>query len=398
MGKPEKSLSFLGAAETVTGSRFLIEVDGKRALIDCGLFQGYKSLRLRNWKDFPVPADTVDVVLLTHAHLDHSGYVPALVRSGFRGAVLATPGTAELCETLWRDSAHLLEEEAERANRKGYTKHSPAKPIYDQRDVERALQQIVRVEFDELVDLFPGVHAKFLPAGHILGASQIRVNVHGQTIHFTGDLGRSDDPMMLAPAAYEGSDILVTESTYGNRNHPEVDPGQELGAPLSRVLNRGGTLIIPAFAIGRSQALLLHIWRLMNEGTIPKVPIYLNSPMAQSATTSYHKYQSEHRINDEEFNAMYSFAKMVRTVEQSKALNLDRNAKIIVAASGMMSGGRVLHHVAAFGGDPNNAIILTGYQAGGTRGRKLQEGADTLRIFGRDIPINAEVIVTVCPC
>jgi metallo-beta-lactamase family protein len=265
MSRPENTLQFLGAAETVTGSRFLIEAGDKRILVDCGLFQGYKNLRLRNWKPFPVPPNSIDVVLLTHAHLDHSGYVPALVREGFKGDVLVTAGTAELCKTLWPDSAYLLEEEAERANRKGYTKHKPARPIYDSQDVVNALKQLRIVEFDETLELFESVTAQFIAAGHILGAAQVRVSVNGTTVHFTGDLGRDDDPLMLPPAAYPGSDILVVESTYGDRNHPEIDPEAELGEPLKRVLERGGTVVIPAFAIGRSQSLLLHIWHLMEK-------------------------------------------------------------------------------------------------------------------------------------
>lgn len=394
MNKPENSLQFLGAAETVTGSRFLIETAGKRILVDCGLFQGYKNLRLRNWHPFPVAPYSIDVILLTHAHLDHSGYVPALVREGFKGEILVTAGTAALVKILWPDSAYLLEEEAERANRKGYTKHKPAKPLYDQHDVERALKRMRIVKFGETVELPGGASAEFVPAGHILGAAQIRVTVAGTTVHFTGDLGREDDPLMIPPAAYEGSDILVTESTYGDRNHPKVDPEEELGPPLKRVLERGGTVVIPAFAVGRSQALLLHIWRLMNTGAIPRVPIYLNSPMARATTRSYEGFPEEHRVSAQEFDEMYSFANMVNSVEESKVLNQNRQAKVIIAASGMMTGGRVLHHIVAFGSDPNNAIILTGYQAGGTRGRKLQEGAETLRIFGFDVPILAEVINT----
>jgi len=391
MRRPENSLRFLGAAETVTGSRYLIEAGDKRILVDCGLFQGYKNLRERNWKDFPVPPDTIDVLVLTHAHLDHSGYIPALIAQGYRGEVLMTSGTQELVATLWPDSAHLLEEEAERANRKGYTKHSPAKPIYDIHDVERAMKKIRTFPFEKVIDIAPNVTLEFLPAGHILGAAQVRIKVNEQVIHFTGDLGRENDPLMRSPMKFPGSDILVTESTYGDKKHPEIDPEDELGEPLSRVLNRGGTVVIPAFAVGRTQALLLHVWRLMQSGRIPKVPIFVNSPMAQSATASYQKHEEEHRISPQEFDDIYSYAKMVRTVDESKELNLNRASKVIIAASGMMSGGRVLHHIVEFGDDPNNGIIITGYQAGGTRGRKLQEGATSLRIFGRDVPIRAEI-------
>lgn len=392
MRRPENSLQFLGATGTVTGSKYLIEAGGKRILVDCGLFQGYKELRLRNWEPFPVPPDTIDTVLLTHAHLDHSGYVPSLVRDGFRGKVVATTGTAELVSIMWPDSAHLLEEEAERANRKGYTKHHPAKPLYSIDDVNQALGQIRITEYDKVLDIAPGVTATFLPAGHILGASQLRLTVGEKTIHFTGDLGRQHDPLMKPPRPYQGSDILITESTYGDRDHPNIDPEKELGPAIGPVLERGGVVVIPAFAVGRTQGLLLHVWRLMDHGEIPRVPVYVNSPMAESATSMYHRHREEHRIDDSEFSSMYDVAHMVRTVEESKALNERHGPMIIIAASGMMTGGRVLHHVVAFGGDPKNAILIAGYQAGGTRGRLLAEGATSLRIFGHDVPIRAEVV------
>ena len=391
MRRPEKSLQFLGATGTVTGSRYLIESGGHRVLVDCGLFQGYKNLRERNWKDFPVPPDTIDAVILSHAHLDHSGYVPALVANGYRGPIFVTAGTQELLATLWPDSAHLLEEEAERANRKGYTKHAPARALYDINDVEQALSRLRTISFGKSVEVVAGVTFEFIHAGHILGAAQINLNVQGTTIHFTGDLGRDSDPLMRAPAPYQGSDLLITESTYGDTKHPEVESAKELEEPMRKVLSRGGTVVIPAFAVGRTQALLLHIWRLMKSGKIPKVPIYVNSPMAQRATMSYQKHQEEHRIPSEEFDEIYSYANMVQTVEESKELNQNTAAKVIIAASGMMSGGRVLHHIVEFGQDPNNGILITGYQAGGTRGRKLQDGATSLRIFGRDVPIRAEV-------
>lgn len=391
MDRPKNSLSFLGATETVTGSRYLIESNGKRILVDCGLFQGYKNLRLKNWQEFPVPPDTIDMVLITHAHLDHSGYVPALVKHGFRGQVLMSTGSAELCEIMWRDSAHLLEEEAERANRKGYTKHKPAKPLYNQDDVERALDLVRTVHFDKEVELASGIKAKFIHAGHILGAAQLQLTVNGKRIHFSGDMGRTNDPLLNPPAPLQECDILVTESTYGDRTHPNIDPELELKPILKEVLERGGTVVIPAFAVGRTQALMLHTYRLMQRGEIPTVPIFVNSPMAENVTAMYQRHQEEHRINLEEFEAMYSVAKMVHSVEESKELNDRKGAKIIIAASGMMTGGRVLHHVIAYGADPKNAIVISGYQAGGTRGRLLAEGEKTLRIFGKDVEIRAEV-------
>lgn len=392
MKRAQNSLSFLGGTETVTGSRYLIEAGDRRVLVDCGLFQGYKNLRLRNREDFPVPADTIDYILLTHAHLDHSGYVPAMLGQGFRGQILTTTGTAELLGIMWPDSAHLLEEEAELANRKGYSKHSPAKPLYNIADVERALDRVRTVKFGDKVNLAPNVTAEFTHAGHILGAAQLTVRVNETAVHFSGDLGRAKDAVMNAPASFAGSDILVVESTYGDKSHPDVNPEDELAASLKGVLEQGGTVVIPAFAVGRTQALMLHLWRLIDQGRLPKVPIFVNSPMAQNTTQMYYRHKEEHKVDLAEFEAMYSVATMVQTVEESKALNENSGAKIIISASGMMTGGRVLHHVKAFGSDPKNAIVITGYQAGGTRGRLLAEGATSLRIFGQDVPIAAQVI------
>ena len=392
MKRYENSLSFLGGTETVTGSRYLVEAGDKRFLVDCGLFQGYKNLRLRNREDFPVPADTIDYILLTHAHLDHSGYVAAMIRQGFKGQILTTMGTAELLSILWPDSAHLLEEEAERANRKGYTKHKKAEPLYTLEDVERALDRIKTVQFAKEVNLAPNVTAEFTHAGHILGAAQLHLKVNSTSIHFSGDLGRANDSVMNPPANFPGSDILLVESTYGDRSHPQVNPEDELAQGLKPVLERGGTVVIPAFAVGRTQALMLHLWRLIDQGRIPKVPIFVNSPMALNATQMYHRHKEEHKVDIEEFESMYTLARMIQTVEDSKALNENKAAKIIISASGMITGGRVLHHIKAFGPDPKNAIVITGYQAGGTRGRQLVEGLKTLRIFGQDVPIEAEVI------
>lgn len=386
------SLRFLGATGTVTGSRYLIESGGKRVLVDCGLFQGFKNLRLRNRAEFPVPPDSIDLVLLTHAHLDHSGYIPALVKNGFRGEVVSSVGTAELCSLLLPDSAHLLEEEAEHARGKSWSKHADPEPLYTADDADRALTQFRTVAFNDDKAIGPDMTARFVHAGHILGASQLHLTVGGTSLHFTGDLGRDDDALMKPPADFEGADILVTESTYGDRTHPSVDPETELEPVLARVIGRGGVVVIPAFAVGRSQALLLHIERLMTSGRIPRVPVYLNSPMAVNASSMYEQHPDEQRVSAEEFERMYSLAHLVRTVDESKALNERHGPMIIVSASGMMTGGRVLHHVVAFGEDPRNAILLSGYQAAGTRGAFLAAGSPTVRIFGRDVPIRAEVV------
>jgi metallo-beta-lactamase family protein len=385
-------LSFLGAAQTVTGSRYLIESGGRRILVDCGLFQGYKALRERNRRVFPVAPDSIDAIVLTHAHLDHSGYIPALVRDGFTGPIHATSGTAELCSVLLPDSGHLLEEEASFAKKRGSSKHQDPRPVYTAADAVRSLDSFHTHEFDERIDLGSGIQVTLVPAGHILGAAQVHAEVGGVSMHFTGDLGRADDPLMQPPRPLEAVDILVTESTYGNRTHPELDPDSELGPVIRRVAKRGGVVVIPAFAVGRSESLLLHLSRLRTRGEIPDIPVFLNSPMAVNVSEMYQRHRDEHRVSEDEFASMYRLAKLVRTVDESKLLNLRGGPMIIISASGMLTGGRVLHHVAAYGSDPKNAIILTGYQAGGTRGAALAQGENHLRIYGRDIPINAEVV------
>lgn len=388
----DASLSFLGATGTVTGSRYLIQASGRRILVDCGLFQGYKQLRLRNWAPFPVAPDSIDAVLLTHAHIDHSGYLPALIRDGFRGKVHCTPGTAALCELMLPDSAHLQEEEARYAMRHHYSRHAKPRPLYTADDANVALRHLHDVEFDRSLDLGGGIQAQFVPAGHLLGAAQIRLTVAGRTIHFSGDLGRPNDPLMRAPRPFEGADILVCESTYGDRVHPQVDAEAELAEIVNRTAQRGGIVVIPAFAVGRAQAIMLQIARLRAKGAIPDIPVILNSPMAIDATRIYRRHHDEHRIDEAECRAMFDLAHCVRTVEESKALNKRPGPFIVISASGMLTGGRVLHHVVSFGPDARNTIVLSGFQAGGTRGAALARGDRVLRIFGRDVPIRAEVI------
>ena len=385
------TLQFLGATGTVTGSRYIVDSAGQRLLIDCGLFQGYKLLRDRNRLKFPVPPESIDTVLLTHAHLDHSGYLPALVRDGFRGRVLCTPATGELCALLLPDSAYLQEEEAQYARKKGYSKHSNPAPLYTIEDAEAALERLDGCAFDVDIDLGHGNKVRFLPAGHILGAAQIRLDLNGTTVHFSGDLGRVHDPLMRAPRPFQGADVLVCESTYGDRKHPRMNSEAELAPVIRRVAARNGVLVIPAFAVGRAQGLLLLIARLRERGEIPEIPVFLNSPMAIEATDIYQRHHDEHQVSLHECQAMYRLATMVRSVEESKALNRRKGPMIIISASGMLTGGRVLHHLEAFGADANNAIVLSGYQAGGTRGAALARGTDSLRMYGRDVPIHAEV-------
>lgn len=386
------TLQFLGAAGTVTGSRYLLESGGRRVLVDCGLFQGYKQLRERNWAPFPVDPGSIDAVVLTHAHLDHSGYLPALVKGGFRGRIHCTEGSVALCGLLLPDSGHLLEEEAKYAARKGYSRHKNPLPLYTEEDARHSLRQLQGHDYEREVDVAPGVRVRFHPAGHILGAAHVSVDLHGQRLHFSGDLGRQHESLMKPPSPLPACDVLVSESTYGNRAHVPIDQEAELGPIVRRVAARGGVLVIPAFAVGRAQALLLHLARLRQRGEIPAVPVFLNSPMAIDATHLYHRHHAEHHVSDADCRAMYELATFINSVEESKALNRGRGPMIIISASGMATGGRVLHHLEAFGPDDRNAILLAGYQAGGTRGAALVGGARTLRMFGRDVPIRAEVI------
>lgn len=389
---PANALRFLGATGTVTGSRYFLEANGRRILIDCGLFQGFKQLRRRNWLPFPVRPGSIDAVLLTHAHLDHSGYLPALVRDGFEGPVYCTESTVELCGLLLPDSGHLQEEDAKYAKRKRYSKHADPRPLYTLKDAESAVDSLEAKEFDRRFDLGNGITAEFVPAGHLLGAAQIRIEIDGRSIHFSGDLGRNSDPLMRAPRSLREADVLICESTYGNRKHANIDPEAELAPVINRVCSRGGVIQIPAFAIGRAQGVMYHIARLRKRGEIPYLPVYLNSPMAVDATEIYHNHHEEHHVTWDDCVAMFRLAERVRSVAESKELNTRRGPMIIISASGMLSGGRVLHHLASFGTDPKNAILLSGYQAGGTRGAALVGGARTLRMFGREVEINAEVV------
>ncbi len=385
-------LRFLGAAGTVTGSRHLVEAGGRRVLVDCGLFQGYKTLRLRNRAAFPVAPASIGSVVLTHAHLDHSGYLPRLVRDGFAGPIWCAPGTEALCRILWPDSASLLEEEAEFANRRGSSKHHPALPLYTRSDASRALRQLHEVSFDEDFEALPGVAGRFRPQGHILGAASVRLAHAGKRILFSGDVGRPDDFVMRAPAPPPAADWIVCESTYGNRTHGVDDLASELAAVLRRVLGRGGVAIIPAFAVGRAQLLLHLVAKLQGEGAVPKAPMYLNSPMATDVTSLYARYPDQHRLDPAALAAMRENTRFVNSIEASKALNRGHGPMVIVAGSGMVTGGRVLHHLVAFGGDPRNAVVLCGFQAGGTRGAALAAGDRSVRIYGQDVAINAEVV------
>jgi metallo-beta-lactamase family protein len=384
-------LKFIGAAETVTGSKFLLESNNNRTLIDCGLFQGYKKHRLRNWEPFPVPPSSIHSVVLTHAHLDHTGYLPILVREGFKGPIYATAATRDLCEILLRDAARIQEEDARRANKYGYSVHKPALPLYTEKEAIDAMLQFKTFGFG--VDIPIGkdlvVHAS--RAGHILGSAILTFRSPEASIVFTGDLGRPYDPIMMHPATIHSGEYLVLESTYGNRLHPKLSAEDELGAIIRDTASKGGTVVIPSFAVGRSQTILYILYQLKKQGKIPSLPIYLDSPMAQDATMIMQQHSSEHRLSKELSSKVCSIAEYVRTTEDSKRLHKNKLPSIIISASGMAEGGRVLHHISHFGPDHHNAIVFAGFQAPMTRGERIISGAKEVKIHGSLVPIRARV-------
>jgi metallo-beta-lactamase family protein len=386
-------LRFLGATGTVTGSRYLVEFGERRILVDCGLFQGLKQLRLRNWAALPVPPASIDAVILTHAHIDHSGYLPRLVADGFRGAVHATPGTAELLAILLPDSGRLQEEDASYANRHGFSKHSPALPLYTEAQALQSLKHVRRHAFGKPFEPVPGLRASFSHAGHIIGAASLHLEAQACSFTFSGDLGRTDDPVMLPPAPAVGADIVVVESTYGDRRHAAQPSADSLCDVISRTAARGGTTLIPAFAVGRAQAILHAVLKLKAEGRIPDLPLYLNSPMASQVTRLVHTHADEHRLSPADCRDLVEKVRYVHTVDESRALNRPSYPSIIVAASGMATGGRVLHHLESLAPDPRNTIVFVGYQAAGTRGASMVAGADSVRLHGKWVPLRAEVAV-----
>jgi metallo-beta-lactamase family protein len=384
-------LSFFGATGTVTGSKFLYTTSGSHVLVDCGLFQGFKQLRLRNWTSPPFSVRDLDAIVLTHAHIDHSGYLPLLVKRGFDGPILCTPGTLELCKILLPDSGRLHEADADYANRKRLSKHDPALPLYTEDDAHNALKQFVPVDDEGNFEVTKNVRGRFSQAGHIIGARSVLLESRNLRVFFSGDVGRPHDALMHAPAPPPPADYFVVESTYGNRKHPPDDAEARVAEILRRCITRKGIVLVPAFAVGRTQALLLLLTRLFESGAVPRIPVFLDSPMAISATHIYSRFADEHRLSTDEASRMFNLPKYVRAVEGSKSLDRMDGPMVLISASGMATGGRVVHHLKCFAANPDNTIMFTGFQAGGTRGAKIVGGAATVRIHREDIPIAAEV-------
>jgi len=403
----QTSLTFLGAARTVTGSKHLLQVGERRLLVDCGLFQGLKSLRERNWQPLPVKAPSIEAVVLTHAHLDHCGFLPRLVSQGYKGRVFCTPGTAEIARIVLADAARIQEEDADRANRKHYTKHSPALPLFTTKDADRAMALLQPVGYNRPVPVMPGVEVEFINAGHLLGSAYARVRLQssGRTVLFGGDLGRYDRPVMPDPDPIAQADVLLLESTYGNRVHDADDDGSHMARIINETADRHGKLIIPAFAVGRIEEVLYWISRLEEEKRIPTLPVYVDSPMARAVLEIYrgrlHELDAEisdaghnHRLERNE-RRVCAFCtdemKVISTVPESREVQESTDPAIVVSSSGMATGGRVLHHLAHTLPDPRNTVMFVGFQAAGTRGRQMLEGARFTRIHGVDVPVKARI-------
>ncbi len=395
------TIGFHGGAGTVTGSRYLVEAGGTSCLVDSGLFQGLKELRLLNWQKPSFDPGAVRSLVLTHAHIDHSGYLPKLVRDGFRGPIYCTPATQELAQLMLLDAAHLQEEDALYANRRGFSKHSPAQPLYTTADAQQAINRLSPVEYHDWITLGDGFRARFLNAGHILGSAHVEMEIpdgpRTLRVVWSGDVGRYDAPLHPDPSPLPPCDALVIESTYGDRLHDAAPPLQQLEKPFRQACERGGTILIPCFAVGRAQMVTMLLGDGMRDGTLPQVPIHIDSPMAVDATRIYAKHVGDENLDPDVLQNGQNrlFPKGVhfhRSVDESKALNTLAGPRVILSASGMLTGGRVVHHLHRILGDERSLIVLVGYQAAGTRGRALLEGRHTIRMHGQDVPVRARLL------
>ena len=386
------TIHFLGAAGTVTGSKYLIDTGDHQLLIDCGLFQGLKELRLKNWEYPPVDVSAIDAVLLTHGHFDHTGYLPRLVKYGFSGLVYGTNPTLDIATIILNDSAKIQEQEAARANKEGYSKHSPAEPLYGLKDVEKTLPHFKEVPPSQWIPLFDGINARFQYNGHILGAAFIELDVHGKRFVFSGDIGRTNDLLLYPPLKPEKADVLFIESTYGGRFHPDVvEAVLEIEKLVNDTINRGGSVFIPSFSVERAQLMMLILWRLLNENKIPKVPIIMDSPMGASILDLFYRTRDWHRLTTDECDEMCDHFTVVSSYQETMELRSDNKPKIVIAGSGMLTGGRMLNYLETQAQNPDNTLLFVGYQAEGTRGRKLLDGEKELKVYGKWVPFNMEI-------
>lgn len=384
-------ITFLGATGTVTGSKYLLSFGKHKVLVDCGLFQGLKEHRILNWRDLPIDPKTIDAVLLTHAHIDHSGYIPILINNGFEGPVYCTQATKDLCSILLPDSGHIHEEDAKFANKHKFGKHRPAKPLYTQAEAEKSIDRFRVIDFGKPYKIIDDFTACWYSVGHILGAAAIRCRHDETDILFSGDLGRSQDPIMKSPKKIQKAEYIVLDSTYGAREHTNVDAESKLENIINKTIKQGGTVLIPAFAVGRSQKILYYLHKLTKEERIPHVPIYLDSPLAINATKIMMQHIKEHKLNQKECAEVCNIARYVNSPEESKMLDRDGIPKIILSASGMATGGRVLHHLKVYLPDRKSTILFVGYQAAGTRGEKILDGTSEIKIHGQMFSVLAKV-------
>ncbi|HDZ15477.1 hypothetical protein LCGC14_1698890 [marine sediment metagenome] len=386
------NIHFLGAAGTVTGSKYLLDTGDKKILIDCGLFQGLKELRLKNWEHPPVEVSEIDAVLLTHGHMDHTGYLSRLVKQGFKGPIYGTYPTLDIAKIILNDSAKIQEQEAERANKEGYSKHSPAEPLYDLKDVEKTVSYFKGVPPGQWLPLMKNIKARFQYNGHILGATYIELNVLGKRFVFSGDIGRTNDLLLYPPLKPKKADVLFMESTYGGRYHPEeAEALPEIEKLVNKTIERDGSLFIPSFSVERAQLMMLIFWRLLKQNKIPKVQMIMDSPMGANVLELFHRTRDWHRLEDDECDEMCSHFTVVSSYRETMELRSDDTPKIVIAGSGMLTGGRMLNYLETQAQNTNNTLLFVGYQAEGTRGRKLLEGDKELKVYGKTVSFRMEV-------
>ena len=392
MNNTKINIHFLGAAGTVTGSKYLVDTGERKILIDCGLFQGLKELRLKNWEYPPVDVSEIDAVLLTHGHMDHTGYLPRLVKQGFKGAIYGTNPTLDIAKIILNDSAKIQEQEAERANKEGYSKHSPAEPLYTLKDVEKTIPRFKGIPPSQWLPILKDVKARFQYNGHILGATYIELDIHGKRFVFSGDIGRTNDLLLYPPLKPASADVLFIESTYGGRFHPEEEEAiPQIEKLVNDTINKGGSLFIPSFSVERAQLMMLIFWRLLKEDKIPKVEMIMDSPMGANVLELFHRTRDWHRLEDNECDEMCSHFTVVSSYRETMELRTDNKPKTVIAGSGMLTGGRMLNYLETQAQNPNNTLLFVGYQAEGTRGRKLLEGEKELKVYGKWVPFHMEV-------